>query len=118
MPKAGGKWNNSEITAKGSHLTIVFNGSKTVDIQHAQFTEGPISLQFANREKGTPGGAIKWRKVQIRPFCSSRHRQRSGGDFFVYGSDISHGDRICDANCGRWLLNCSRFTIYGLAAHY
>jgi hypothetical protein len=45
----------------------VFNGSKTVDIQHAQFTEGPISLQFANREKGTPGGAIKWRKVQIRP---------------------------------------------------
>ena len=66
MPKAGG-WNNYEITAKGSHLTIVFNGSKTVDIQHAQFTEGPISLQFANREKGTPGGAIKWRKVQIRP---------------------------------------------------
>ena len=61
------QWNNYEITAKGSHLTIVFNGSKTVDIQHAQFTEGPISLQFANREKGTPGGAIKWRKVQIRP---------------------------------------------------
>jgi len=61
------QWNNYEITAKDSHLTIVFNGSKTVDIQHAQFTEGPISLQFANREKGTPGGAIKWRKVQIRP---------------------------------------------------
>ena len=67
MPKAGGKWNTYEITAKGSQLTIVLNGTKTADIQHGQFTEGPISLQFGNREKGAPGGAIKWRKVQIRP---------------------------------------------------
>ena len=63
MPKAGGSY---ESTAKGSHLTIVLNGIKTADIQHTQFTEGPISLQFSNREKGTPGGAIKWRKVQIK----------------------------------------------------
>ena len=68
LPKAGGKWNTYEITAKGSHLTLVFNGTKTVDVQHSQFTEGPISLQFGNREKGAPGGAIKWRKLQIRPF--------------------------------------------------
>jgi hypothetical protein len=67
MPKAGGKWNTYEITAKGSHLIVVLNRTKTVDVQHAQFIEGPISLQFSNREKGTPGGAIKWRKVQIRP---------------------------------------------------
>jgi hypothetical protein len=67
MPKAGGKWNTYEITAKGSHLTLVLNGTKTADVQHTQFTEGPISLQFGNREKGTPGGTIKWRKVQIRP---------------------------------------------------
>lgn len=67
MPKAGGKWNTYEITANGSHLTIVLNGSKTVDVQNGQFTEGPISLQFSNRDKGAPGGAIKWRKVQIRP---------------------------------------------------
>ena len=67
MPKAGGKWNTYEITAKGSHLILVLNGMKTVDVQHAQFAEGPISLQFGNREKGAPGGAIKWRRVQIRP---------------------------------------------------
>lgn len=67
MPKAGGKWNTYEITAKGSHLMVVLNGTKTVDVQHAQFTEGPISLQFSNREKGSPGGAIKWLRVQIRP---------------------------------------------------
>jgi hypothetical protein len=46
---------------------FVLNGTKTADTQHAQFAEGPISLQFGNREKGTRGGAIKWRKVQIRP---------------------------------------------------
>lgn len=68
LPKAGGKWNTYEITAKGSHLTLVLNGTKTVDVQNDQFKEGPISLQFSNREKGAPGGAIKWRRVQIRTF--------------------------------------------------
>jgi hypothetical protein len=67
MPKAGGKWNTYEITAKGSQLTVVLNGIKTVDIQHGQFAAGPFSLQFGNRDKGAPGGAIKWRKVQIKP---------------------------------------------------
>ena len=67
MPKAGGKWNVYEITAKGAHLTVVLNGSKTVDVEHGQFSEGPISLQFGNGDKGAPGGPIKWRKVQIKP---------------------------------------------------
>jgi len=67
MPKAGGKWNTYEITAKGPRLTVVLNGIKTVDIQHGQFPEGPIALQFGTLEKGAPGGPIKWRKVQIKP---------------------------------------------------
>jgi len=67
MPKAGGKWNTYEITAKSPHLTVVLNGIKTVDIQHGQFPEGPFSLQFGNLDKGAPGGAIKFRKVQIKP---------------------------------------------------
>ena len=33
MPKAAGKWNTYEITAKGSHLVVVLNGQKTVDVQ-------------------------------------------------------------------------------------
>jgi hypothetical protein len=65
MPKAGGRWNTFEITAKGSQLTVVLNGVKTVDVQHSQFPEGPFSLQFGNRDKA-PGGPIKWRIVQIR----------------------------------------------------
>ena len=67
MPKAGGKWNTYEITAKGSQLTVVLNGIKTADIQHGQFAEGPLSLQYGSGPKETPGGAIKWRKVQIKP---------------------------------------------------
>jgi hypothetical protein len=66
MPKAGGTWNVYEITAKGQQLTVVLNGVKTADVQNSRFPEGAISLQFGNLEKGAPGGAIKWRKVQIR----------------------------------------------------
>src|SRR5262245_47260517 len=66
MPKAGGKWNTYEITAKGWQLIVVLNGVQTVNINHSQFPEGPFSLQFGNRDKD-PGGPIKWRIVQIRP---------------------------------------------------
>lgn len=66
MPKAGGRWNVYEITAEGPRLTVVLNGVKTADVQDSRFSQGAISLQFGNLEKGAPGGAIKWRKVQIR----------------------------------------------------
>jgi hypothetical protein len=66
MPKAGGKWNTYEITAKGSQLTVVLNGVQTVNVQDGKFAQGPLALQFGNGPKGAPGGAIKWRKVQIR----------------------------------------------------
>jgi Domain of Unknown Function (DUF1080) len=65
MPKAGGKWNTFDITAKGNRLVVVFNGVQTVDVQDSKFASGPIALQFGNGPKDAPGGAIKWRKVQI-----------------------------------------------------
>jgi hypothetical protein len=64
--KAVGKWNTFDITAKGDNLVVVFNGVKTVDIQDAKFPQGPFALQFGNHGK-EPGGAIRWRKVQIKP---------------------------------------------------
>ena len=64
--KAGGKWNTYEIYAKGTELTIKLNGTVTVSIHDSKFASGPIALQFGNRGK-EPGGAIKWRKVTIRP---------------------------------------------------
>jgi len=64
--KAGGRWNTYEITAKGSQLTVVFNGVKTVDIQNDKHASGAFALQYGAGVKGATGGAIKWRKVQIR----------------------------------------------------
>jgi hypothetical protein len=66
LPKAGGKWNTYEIYAKGPELTLVLNGVVTASIRDSTYVQGPFSLQFGNRDKGAPGGVIKWRKVQVR----------------------------------------------------
>lgn len=66
MPKAAGKWNMYEITAKGPEFTVVLNGQKTADgVRDEKFKSGPIALQNA------PGvvkdkGVIKFRKVEIK----------------------------------------------------
>ncbi len=60
MPKAAGKWNTFDITAKGDHLVVIFNGQKTVDVNDKQLLDaGPIALQYGS-------GSLKWRKVQIK----------------------------------------------------
>jgi hypothetical protein len=60
MPKAGGKWNTYEITAKGRDITAVLNGKKTAEMRNGLFKEGPIALQHGQ-------GVIKFRKVAIKP---------------------------------------------------
>lgn len=64
--KAGGKWNTYEIYAKGTELTVKFNGTVTVSTQNSKFASGPFALQFGPGVKGVTGGPIKWRKVQIK----------------------------------------------------
>ena len=59
MPKAGGKWNVYEITAKGSKLTVKLNGQPTVEVEDKQFASGPVALQWGR-------GVVKFRKVQIK----------------------------------------------------
>ena len=60
MPKAAGKWNTYEITARGPHLTVVLNGQKTADVDDSKHLSGPFALQYGS-------GAVKFRKVQIKP---------------------------------------------------
>jgi len=60
MPKAGGKWNTFEITAKGRDISVMLNGQKTVQLRNGMFEEGPFTLQYAS-------GVIKFRKVAIKP---------------------------------------------------
>lgn len=60
MPKAGGKWNSMEISAKVDRLSFVFNGIRTVDdVQDNKYADGPIALQY-----GT--GIVKFRNVRVR----------------------------------------------------
>lgn len=61
MPKAGGRWNLLEVTARGEMLSVVFNGVKTVDgARDATHSEGPIALQYG-------AGTVRFRRVEIRP---------------------------------------------------
>src|SRR3982074_3373944 len=48
MPKAGGKWNTYDITARGSQLVVVLNGQKTVDVQDSKHASGPFALQYGS----------------------------------------------------------------------
>jgi Domain of Unknown Function (DUF1080) len=61
MPKAGGKWNTYEITAKGPSLTLMLNGAVTVSAEDSKLASGPFALQWGK-------GVVKFRKVQIKPF--------------------------------------------------
>jgi hypothetical protein len=65
--KAGGRWNTFEITAKGDHLVVKFNGTETVNIRDGKHAAGPFALQYGTGVKDARGGVIKWRKVQVRP---------------------------------------------------
>ena len=60
MPKAGGKWNSFEITAKGPELTVKMNGVVTAQTSDRSFFHGPFALQY-----GT--GVVKFRRVQVKP---------------------------------------------------
>ncbi len=60
MPKAGGKWNTFEISAKGRLISVKMNGQKTVELHNGLFVEGPFTLQHGS-------GVIKFRKVAIKP---------------------------------------------------
>jgi Domain of Unknown Function (DUF1080) len=60
MPKAAGQWNTYEITARGTRLVLVLNGTKTVDVEDPKLAAGPFALQWGR-------GTIKFRKVEIKP---------------------------------------------------
>lgn len=65
--KAGGRWNTYEIEARGSQFTVRLNGQLTTTLSHDKFASGPVALQYGAGVQGAVGGAIKWRKVQIKP---------------------------------------------------
>jgi hypothetical protein len=59
-PKAGGRWNTFDITAKGSRIVVRMNGTQTAETDKSHALAGTIGLQWAQ-------GVVKFRKVEIRP---------------------------------------------------
>lgn len=59
MPKAAGKWNTMEITAKGRTVTVMLNGQKTAELHNGMFEEGPFTLQYGS-------GVLKVRKYAVK----------------------------------------------------
>ena len=57
-PKAGGKWNVLEVTAKGNQLIVKLNGEVTVNTTDSRLKDGYLALQYGS-------GIIKFRKVLI-----------------------------------------------------
>lgn len=55
-----GQWNQMDIAASGEHLTVVLNGTKTVDTDHSGLSDGNIVLQFR-------GGVVRYRQLTIEP---------------------------------------------------
>ena len=61
MVNADGKWNTIDITAQGTQLIVVMNGTKTVDMDHKGHARGPIALQY-----GAGAMMVRFRNVRIR----------------------------------------------------
>jgi hypothetical protein len=59
MPKAAGKWNTMEITAKGRDIVVKLNGQQTVALRNNLFEEGPFTLQYGS-------GVLKVRKFAVK----------------------------------------------------
>jgi hypothetical protein len=56
---AGGRWNTFDITARGTKLTVIMNGQKTVEVDHKAHARGPIALQYG-------AGTVRFRNIRIR----------------------------------------------------
>lgn len=59
-PRAGGRWNTFEITARGPRIVVVMNGVKTAETDKSYALRGNIGLQWA-------AGVVRFRRVEIRP---------------------------------------------------
>jgi len=60
-----GQWNSFEITLKGDHILVLYNGARVVDTRDSRRTIGAIGLQSAHPED--PAGAfVEFRNLKIK----------------------------------------------------
>ena len=77
MPKAGGKWNIYEITARGNRLVLVLNGVKTVDVEDSKLASGPDRAAVGPGNDQVPQGRDPAALIRTRPTCQPSSRNRS-----------------------------------------
>lgn len=66
MPRAGGRWNDLGITARGDALSVVLNGQRTVDnARDSRHARGRIALQHGMGVRDDRG-VVRFRRVEIR----------------------------------------------------
>ena len=58
---ADGRWTTVDITMQGSKLTVVMNGTTTVDVEHKGHARGAIALQY-----GEGASMVRFRNIRIR----------------------------------------------------
>ncbi len=67
MPRAGGRWNTLEISARGEAMSVTLNGQRTVDgVRHARFRDGPLALQHGMGVNNDDTGVVRFRRVEVR----------------------------------------------------
>ena len=55
-----GKWHKFDVTARGDHFVVLFDGQKVLDARHPEFKSGAIGLQRTGQD-------IEFRSIKIRP---------------------------------------------------
>ena len=55
-----GQWHHFELTARGDHFIVMFDGKKVLDDRHAEFKSGAIGLQRTGQD-------IEFRSIKIKP---------------------------------------------------
>ncbi len=54
------QWNRYEVTARGDHFVVVYNGKTVLDTHQSKSSSGVIGLEYNNRK-------IEFRNLKLRP---------------------------------------------------
>ena len=55
-----GQWHHYDVTARGDHFIVMFDGKKVLDAHHPEFKSGAVGLQRTGQD-------IEFRNIKIKP---------------------------------------------------
>ncbi len=96
-----GDWNEYEISAQGSKITLAINGKTTVEVDDQQSAERELSGLLALQLHSGPPQRVEFRNIRLKRHKFSDGRKKA---VFVAGRP-SHGPREHEHNAGCLLLS-------------